>query len=588
MTGHGCGCGKSSCNVCSHSHHNHCSSWGKDVYYGNDNLRRFFVSCGENFDAIIEKAFNFTADVKESFLEFEQETLEKFTAFTVELNAIKIRLAALEAGGGGGSTDLTQILADILALKGQMTTVISNIGTLSNLTTTAKTNLVAAINEIDADLTALSTSIGNLSTLNNAPGVTTQATTVVGAINDRQPVWKKSLNVTVGSSQTAPFNTIDSAINELAKYHFDSNLLVIKLEDGTHTITPAAFHKLNVNYYTVESLSGNRANCILTSTGQTIANGLQYADFKNLTIKSTGTQGTVVGFSNNSQTQLFNCIIETGTTNTSAVTSYENGYVGIRGCKIVNKATNPINLVFASDNGVIYSGNLEVDNSLGSNGSNLYLAQVNSNIEVIYVNPVSTTVVDNISTVFTTYLNSRITILSYGEFTYSNIGFGFILCQDGSSIIHRAQNNLGVSLNTTVTGRSLTSGGNGATILAVYTNSSVNTTKITANTFNRAMYVWANSKLTGEIAISNVVHGLLLDRNCSLQVNGSIATTGSHGLVMMNNSDVVTDNLQVSGQSAGVDKVLMVNACRLCRNSSPTGSNIGSISFSGAGNIVTG
>jgi hypothetical protein len=124
MTGHGCGCGRSSCNVCTLSHRSSCTSWGKDVFYGNDNLRRFFVSCGENFDAIIEKAFNYAADIKELLLEFEQETLEKFTAFTVELNAIKIRLAALEAGGSG---DLTDILADIAALQGQMTTVISNI-----------------------------------------------------------------------------------------------------------------------------------------------------------------------------------------------------------------------------------------------------------------------------------------------------------------------------------------------------------------------------------------------------------------------------------------------------------------------------
>jgi hypothetical protein len=513
--------------------------------------------------------------------------------------------------GSGGTVDLAQILADIATLKGQMTTVISNIGTLSNLTTTAKTNLVAAINEIDADLTALSTKIGDLSTLtttdkttvvkainevnakitlgtlNNLPGVTTQATNFTDAINDRQPVWKKSLNVTVGSSQAAPFNTIDSAINELAKYHFNNNL-TIKLEDGTHTLS-SSFHIININSYTVESLSGTRANCILTSSGATINNGLQYADYKNLTIKGAGNSTVVSTFSNNGYTILNNCIIETSTTNTLAVAATDSGFLKMINCKIVNKATAAINLVIASDTGKIVTTNLEIDNSLGSNGSNLYLAQVNSNIEVIYNNPVSTTVVDNINLVYTTYLNSKITILSFGEFTYSNIGYGFIVCQDGSSIIHRAQNSAGVYLNTTVTGRSLTSGGSGATILGSYTNSSVNTTKITANTFNRAMYVWANSKLTGEIAISNVVHGLWLDRNCSLLVNGSIATTGNQGLSIFNNSDVVTDNLQITGQSAGINKVSMINAARLCRNSSATGSNIGNdILFSGAGNIVTG
>jgi hypothetical protein len=462
----------------------------------------------------------------------------------------------------------------------------TKIGDLSTLTTTDKTTVVKAINEVNAKTT--------LGTLNNLPGVVTQATNFTDAINDRQPVWKKSHDVVVGSSQAAPFNTIDPAINELAKYHFPTQelgvekRLVIKLEDGTHTVTTAAFHKLNINHYTIQSLSGNKANCILTSTGRTINNGLHYAEFNNLTIKSTGNAEVVTSFSNNGHTRLDNCIIETSATNTHAVAAVESGYLRMINCKIINKATAAINLVFASDTGKIVSSNLEVDNSLGSNGSNLYLAQVNSDIEVVYHNPVSTTVVDNIASVYTTYLNSKITILSFGEFTYSNIGYGFIVCNDGSSIIHRAQNSAGVNLNTTVTGRSLTSGGSGATIL-VYTNSSVNTTKITANTFNRAMYLWANSKFTGDIAISNVVHGLWIDRNCSLHVNGSIATTGNQGIVMVNNSDVITDNLQVSGQAAGVDKVLMINACRLSRNSSPTGSNIGNnISFSGAGNIVTG
>ncbi len=31
--------------------------YGKDVYYSNSNLSRFLISCGENFDSIIEKAF---------------------------------------------------------------------------------------------------------------------------------------------------------------------------------------------------------------------------------------------------------------------------------------------------------------------------------------------------------------------------------------------------------------------------------------------------------------------------------------------------------------------------------------------------
>ena len=51
------------------------------------------------------------------------------------------RLQFLFQNGGGGGVD--------------------KVGDLSSLTTTAKTNAVAAINEIDADVAALSTAVGN-------------------------------------------------------------------------------------------------------------------------------------------------------------------------------------------------------------------------------------------------------------------------------------------------------------------------------------------------------------------------------------------------------------------------------------------
>ena len=64
-------------------------------------------------------------------------------------------------------------------LETQITTNFNNIGTLQELTTDAKDDLVKAINEVDAHADANKSEIGNLSTL-----TTDEKTTIVGAINE--------------------------------------------------------------------------------------------------------------------------------------------------------------------------------------------------------------------------------------------------------------------------------------------------------------------------------------------------------------------------------------------------------------------
>ena len=64
-------------------------------------------------------------------------------------------------------------------LQAQITTNFNNIGTLQELTTDAKEDLVKAINEVDAHADANKSEIGDLSTL-----TTDEKTTIVGAINE--------------------------------------------------------------------------------------------------------------------------------------------------------------------------------------------------------------------------------------------------------------------------------------------------------------------------------------------------------------------------------------------------------------------
>ena len=74
---------------------------------------------------------------------------------------------------------LAGLRTDVTSLQGSVSTINTEIGSLSSLNTTAKDNLVSAINEVKSATGAGSASVGALSGLN-----TTNQTTIVGAINE--------------------------------------------------------------------------------------------------------------------------------------------------------------------------------------------------------------------------------------------------------------------------------------------------------------------------------------------------------------------------------------------------------------------
>lgn len=72
-----------------------------------------------------------------------------------------------------------------------------DIGTLSNLTTTAKTNVVSAINEVDVNCDTNTASIGTLTDLK-----TTSKTNIVSAINEVDDFVPKTYSVGKNDSMT--------------------------------------------------------------------------------------------------------------------------------------------------------------------------------------------------------------------------------------------------------------------------------------------------------------------------------------------------------------------------------------------------
>lgn len=97
-------------------------------------------------------------------------------------------------------------------LQAQITTNFNNIGTLQDLTTDAKDDLVKAINEVDAHADANKAEIGNLSNL-----TTDEKTTIVGAINevDAHADANKAEIGTLNALTTDEKATLVGAINEV-------------------------------------------------------------------------------------------------------------------------------------------------------------------------------------------------------------------------------------------------------------------------------------------------------------------------------------------------------------------------------------
>jgi hypothetical protein len=409
-------------------------------------------------------------------------------------------------------------------------------------------------------------------------------------INNKQPLWVGGYPILVGPSQTAPFNDLTSAIQALSYYHFNNtDSLTIELEDATHNVTTSNWHTpVSLDRYLhIKSHLGNAANVIInqTTNGQYTAGvGAGKVFFESVTIKNSGTGGCIGawdgGFIYGTNVTLLN------TTNaTTGPLLASIGQVYLVNSQITNNSTNPVTIVVATNQANVTLANTPITNS-GSQNSTAFLSQVQSKITLPFNKP-GYNIVSNVNIVFNAYLDSSITCYPYHSVTFDNIGYSLIDCISNSNVILRTETSVGGVLPVTVNGRSLTGGGSGSSIVNVYNNSNIVTTLITANTFNRAAYIVANSKANSTFTITNVNNGIILDRNCSMMVNGSVVTNGNNGLIIANNSDVVTDDLQITGQAGGLNKVFMINASRLSRNNAV--SNIGlDVAYSGIGNIVTG
>ena len=135
------------------------------------------------------------------------------------------------------------------ALQTEITTNFNNIGTLQELTTDAKDDLVKAINEVDAHADANKSEIGDLSTL-----TTDEKTTIVGAINevDQHADANKAEIGNLSALTTDEKATLVGAINEVDN-HADNAIGVANNAVATANSAVATANEAKTTAQTAEN-----------------------------------------------------------------------------------------------------------------------------------------------------------------------------------------------------------------------------------------------------------------------------------------------------------------------------------------------
>lgn len=151
----------------------------------------------------------------------------------------------------GGLGNLGSTVASHTTAIGNNTTAI---GTLANLSTTTKTDLVSAVNEVDNVATNNATNIGNLNSLD-----TTNKNNLVGAINEVDSDIKK-FNLT--KFKIYDVSSTNDVTNSNSNIHYSGTITIATNSDGS-------IFKLygSITYDTSGSSSGQNGTLTLSNTG---------------------------------------------------------------------------------------------------------------------------------------------------------------------------------------------------------------------------------------------------------------------------------------------------------------------------------
>ena len=185
------------------------------------------------------------------------------------------------------------------ALQTEITTNFNNIGTLQELTTDAKDDLVKAINEVDAHADANKSEIGDLSTL-----TTDEKTTIVGAINevDQHADANKAEIGNLSALTTDEKATLVGAINEVDN-HADNAIGVANNAVATANNAVATANEAKTTAQTAETNANNAVDKANDAVGK--ANeAIMKADAKATSIGFMTAKDAVTALNGYPRTQL--------------------------------------------------------------------------------------------------------------------------------------------------------------------------------------------------------------------------------------------------------------------------------------------
>ena len=225
------------------------------------------------------------------------------------------------------------------------------IGTLSNLTTTAKSDLVSAINEVDGDLSG----IGDLTTL-----TTSAKSNCVAAINeiDADVGLLSNLTTTAKTNVVAAINEVDAVADTVGD--------VTNLQTTVKSTTVGAINEVKANIDNFNLTVFNTittANSGITSTGNTVGSQSYVTVAKN----SDGSLAKIYGeiVINNPASPIINVVIaNSGLTPSSEFTINCAGF-----CRI--GTTNGQYLATSCDITIKTNGNIEISKNTGSVASQM-------------------------------------------------------------------------------------------------------------------------------------------------------------------------------------------------------------------------
>ena len=297
----------------------------------------------------------------------------------------------------------------------------------------------------------------------------------INDINKKQPVWQGSATITIGTSQPAPFNNINTALTELSKYHFNSSTIILNLEDGIYTLnSESEFGKLlqDKNLLQIQSLSGIKENVTIKGSGGqgvhafsigfivfkdlTLASensaaiiGLYatgaFAKLTNVKITNTSSSGNLFAVSEGGTLFMSDCtFVDSNTTNTDAFLVAER-----KGSILIIGSTFTVNRPFISTrDGSLYISDSFVNFTNPSNLT-LFIMTGNSNLTLSNTPLINTNPSIAPSNVF--YLEQSNVFISnyYDEVTSCILGFNAVFNQtNNSSVLIFNKNNKSKYINT--------------------------------------------------------------------------------------------------------------------------------------------